>query len=82
MSIKGYILIEGDIWRVSMRGLNTRRSLKRRRKGKPGEHLPDVEAFLTDWDNRWLLDHLRYGDKIYLPLETPNDPPLPAAHGV
>jgi hypothetical protein len=81
MAVYGYILIEGEKWLVSTRFGKTRRSVKRRGRGGDGEHMEDIQVFLEAWDNRWLLDHLRYGDRVYLPLELSDTPAPPAANG-
>jgi hypothetical protein len=47
MLIYGYILVDGEKWRVSIQSRKYRRTVKRRSKGEDGTYLEDVQAFLT-----------------------------------
>jgi hypothetical protein len=80
-AVYGYVLIDGELWLVTMQVNKTRRSVKRRSKGAASEHLADVQAFLEDRDNCWLVDRLRCGERVYVPLGHRDDPAPPAAHG-
>jgi hypothetical protein len=67
LTVKGYTLIDGANWRVSLEEHKTRRALPRRRGSYDGIHLQDVQAFLEQPGHCWLVDPLRFGTRIYLP---------------
>ncbi len=95
MPVDGYMLIEGEKWLVTIEQLKTNLSLTRRSDGEDGIYLEDVQSNLEHAVNRWLIDPLRYGVTVYLPMHStdarspvpdtdklppPNDEP-PAANG-
>ena len=68
MKVEGYILLNGEKWRVSVENRRRDLALTKRSGGEDGVHLEDVQAFLKLPEHRWLIDPLRYGVTVYLPM--------------
>lgn len=72
MVVHGYILINNEKWFVKVEQRKTRRAITLRKRDEyNGIHVKDVQTFLEQPENRWLVSHLRYSETIFVPLVKP-----------
>jgi hypothetical protein len=71
MAMYGYIEVEGDIWLVTVHRDSHTRSVKRRSSGAMGNYLVDVQKALDKRENEALIEALRWGKQVNVPLARP-----------
>ena len=71
MAVYGYIMVEGDIWLVTVHRDKSIRTVKRRSMGTMGSHLDEVQRTLERPEHQALIEQLRWGKRVTVPFVKP-----------